>query len=159
MKARNTSRSGEVENLLLGLVYLFTIVTLSAVFSVEPDNEVSTSSSSARQHEAQDDEASASDSDSDYANNLDLIQVNLKRSPARMVYLIDHIPHTNLPPDVVAIQDPPSEFAWKSCPGYNIEYLPARELLGKDNPKTIEDPVPLGSFLVSQYILRRDNDS
>ncbi|KAK1507644.1 hypothetical protein CTAM01_02756 [Colletotrichum tamarilloi] len=83
MKARNTSRSGEVENLLLGLVYLFTIVTLSAVFNVEPDNEVSTSSSSARQHEAQDDEASASDSDSDYANNLDLIQVNLKRSPAR----------------------------------------------------------------------------
>ncbi|KAK1447596.1 zinc knuckle [Colletotrichum melonis] len=120
----------------------------------KPDNEVSTSSSSARRHEAQDDEASASDSDSDYANNLDLIQVNLKRSPARMVYLVDHIPHMNPPPDVVAIQDPPSEFAWKSCPGYNIEYLPARELLEKDNPKTIEDPVPvkLVGFYVTQSI-------
>ncbi|KAI3549326.1 zinc knuckle [Colletotrichum filicis] len=120
----------------------------------KPDNEVSTSSSSARQHEAQDDEASASDSDSDYANNLDLIQVNLKRSSARMVYLVDHIPHMNPPPDVVAIQDPPSEFAWKSCPGYNIEYLPARELLEKDNPKTIEDPVPvkLAGFYVTQSI-------
>ncbi|KAK1465534.1 hypothetical protein CCUS01_07652 [Colletotrichum cuscutae] len=83
----------------------------------KPDNEVSTSSSSARQHEAQDDEAPGSDSDSDYANNLDLIQVNLKRSPARTVYLIDHIPHLDPPPDVVAIQDPPSEFAWKSCSG------------------------------------------
>ncbi|KAG7043978.1 zinc knuckle, partial [Colletotrichum scovillei] len=104
----------------------------------KPDNEVPTSSSSARQHEARDDEASASDSDSDYANNLDLIQVNLKRSPAH----------------VIAIQDPPPEFAWKSCPGYNIEYLPARELLENDNPKTTEDPVPvkLVGFYVTQSI-------
>ncbi|KAK1708356.1 hypothetical protein BDP67DRAFT_146891 [Colletotrichum lupini] len=71
-----------------------------------------------------------------------------------MVYLVDHIPHVNPPPDVVAIQDPPSEFAWKPCPGYNIEYLPARELLEKDNPKTIEDPVPvkLVGFYVTQSI-------
>ncbi|KXH42383.1 hypothetical protein CSAL01_04875 [Colletotrichum salicis] len=117
--------------------------------------EAHTSSPSARQHDAHDNDASASDTaDLDYASNLDLIQVNLKRSPARMGCLIDHLPHMDPPPDVVAIQDPPPEFAWKSCPGYNIEYLPARELLEKDNPKTTEDPVSvkLVGFHITQSI-------
>ncbi|KAK1674693.1 hypothetical protein BDP55DRAFT_632763 [Colletotrichum godetiae] len=134
---------------------LRSIQRLWCLTRVYSKTEAHASSPSARQHDAHDNDASASDTaDSDYASNLDLIQVNLKRFPARMGCLIEHLPHMDPPPDVVAIQDPPPEFGWKSCPGYNIEYLPAREPLEKDNPKTTENPVlvQLVGFHVIQSI-------
>ncbi|KAK6214968.1 zinc knuckle [Colletotrichum tabaci] len=64
-------------------------------------------------------------------------QVNLKGSKRRLRYLLRCLTCVGRQPEIIAIQDPPPEFAWWQSRGYKAEFCAVRPLKEDDGPFAI----------------------
>ncbi|RYP82468.1 hypothetical protein DL769_001661 [Monosporascus sp. CRB-8-3] len=81
-------------------------------------------------------------------STLTIAQVNLKKSDYRLGLLLDHMKKMPRPWDIVAIQDPPSSFAWRASPAHEVWYEAVPPLSEIDDnrrgkPGNEVDAVPL----------------